>query len=315
MSDQNAGGDALLEGLLAALQATFGRHPGQRATHAKGIVASGSFIATAAAGRLSRAAHLQGQTVPVTLRFSNFSGVPQTPDGDPMASPRGLGIRFHLEDGAETDIVAHSFDGFPVGTPQQFLEFLQAIAASVSESAPDAAPLERFLAAHDSARHYLETPKPAPRSYASLPYFGVNAFLLAAADGALSMGRYRIDPTLAQAFVPDEELPALADGYLADELAARLAQGPVSMRLKFQLAGPGDDSADGSAPWPHSGPDARAEIDLGELRITALADDQAQAARDLALDPNRLIDGLMLSDDPMVPVRSAVYRLAASRRR
>jgi len=313
MSDQHAS-DALLEGLLAALQATFGRHPGQRATHAKGIVASGSFIATAAAGRLSRAAHLQGQTVPVTLRFSNFSGVPQTPDGDPMASPRGLGIRFHLEDGAETDIVAHSFDGFPVGTPQQFLEFLQAIAASVSESAPDTAPLERFLAAHDSARHYLETPKPAPRSYASLPYFGVNAFLLAGADGALSMGRYRIDPTLAHAFVPEDELPALADGYLADELAARLAQGPVSMRLKFQLAGAGD-SADGSIAWPHSGPDARAEIDLGELRITALADDQVQAARDLALDPGRLIDGLMLSDDPMVPVRSAIYRLAASRRR
>lgn len=311
------------EDLLDALQATFGKHPGHRLTHAKGVVASGTFTASADARRWSRAAHFQGQAVPVTLRFSNFSGVPQTVDADPSANPRGLGIRFHTGTGAgtgsgtgaATDIVAHSFDGFPVGSPRDFLAFLRCIAASLDQQSPDPAPLAEFLAAHASARRYLEAPPFAPRSYASIPYFGVNAFRLLAADGASSTGRYRIDPLTPQAPHPSAAIPALAAGYLADELAGRLAQGPVSMRLVFQLAGAGDDTADGSTAWPHTGPDARAELVLGELRIEALAADQVEAARALALDPGRLIDGLMLSDDPMVPLRSAAYSLAASRRR
>lgn len=306
---------ALLEDLLAALQATFGRHPGHRATHAKGLVATGLFTATAGARQLSRATHLQGRPVPVTLRFSNFSGIPQTPDGDPSADPRGLGVRFHCGTGADTDIVAHSIDGFPVGQPREFLAFLQGIAASMSESSPDPAPLERFLAAHASARAYLEAAKPAPSSYASTAYFGVNAFCLLASDGALSVGRYRFDPLLPPAQVPHEQLPALTADYLSDELAGRLRQGPVAMRLMFQLARAGDNTADGSIVWPHAGPDAREEILLGELSIDILASDQGQAARELDLDPGRLIDGLQLSDDPMVPLRSALYRLAASRRR
>lgn len=307
--------DTLLEELLAAIQATFGHHPGYRATHARGIVAHGTFTAAPEAARLSRAAHLQGQEVPVTLRFSNFSGVPQTPDGDVMASPRGLGIRFHAGEGAGTDIVAHSFDGFPVATPREFLAFLQGIAASVSATTPDAAPLEQFLAAHPRARHYLETVKPAPRSYTSIPYFGINAFVLAAADGTLSTGRYRIEPLLPPETIPDQEVPSLPDNYLADELAARLARGPAAMRLVFQLAGDADDTADGSVPWPHEGPDARREQVLGTLQIEALAIDQAQASRELAFDPARLLDGLQLSNDPMVPLRSAFYRFAASHRR
>lgn len=303
----------LLEALLGALQATFGKHPGHRATHAKGLIVRGSFTAAKDASRLSRALHLQGQTVPVTLRFSNFSGIPRTADADPTASPRGLGIRFHAGAGADTDIVAHSFDGFPVGAPREFLTFLQGIAASVDAAAPDAAPLERFLAAHPRARTYLDAIMPAPASYDAIPYYGVNAFNLLAADGAPLTGRYRIDPVTPPGQAPAP--PRAPDhDYLAEELSRRLRQQPVRMRLVFQLARTGDDTADGSIAWPHVGPRARAERVLGEFRIEALAADQAEATHRLDLDPGRLIDGLALSDDPMVPLRSALYRLAASRR-
>lgn len=305
--------------LLEALQATFGKHAGHRMTHAKGVVAHGSFTAAPGAAQWSRAAHLEGRAVPVTLRFSNFSGIPQTADAAPSATPRGLGIRFHAAAGplapAVTDIVAHSFDGFPVAAPGDFLAFLQAIAASVAEQHPDPAPLAAFLAQHPGAQRYLEAAPSAPASYASIPYFGVNAFGLLAADGRLTMGRYRIDPAAPLPAVPLEQAAALAPDYLAQELASRLADGPAVMRLMFQLAAPGDDCADGSIAWPHAGPAARREILLGELRIDTLARDQQQAAGALALDPGRLADGLALSGDPMVPLRSAVYRLAACRRR
>src|SRR2546427_7967099 len=49
-----------------------------------------------------------GGTVPVTVRFSDASGVPNIPDTDPGAVPRGIAIRFALSGGAFTDIVAVS---------------------------------------------------------------------------------------------------------------------------------------------------------------------------------------------------------------
>lgn len=118
----------LYDNLLDTLYSTFGIHKGYRVAHSKGILTRGYFMATPQAATLSRALHLQGGKISVVMRFSNFSGIPQTPDGDMMASPRGLGIQFELAPGVVTDIVAHSYNGFPVGTSEEFLTFLQGIA-------------------------------------------------------------------------------------------------------------------------------------------------------------------------------------------
>ena len=65
----------------------------------------------------SKAPHLQKIGVPISVRFSDFTGIPTISDTDGQASPRGMSIKFHLPDGSETDIVAHSFNGFPTATP------------------------------------------------------------------------------------------------------------------------------------------------------------------------------------------------------
>ena len=116
--------------IVEALTALFGVHPGYRAVHAKGIVCQGTFRPAGSAASVSRAPHLQREPVPITVRFSNFPGVPTLPDGDPNSSPRGLAIKFRLPGGATTDIVAHSYNGFPVSTGEEFLAFAQALAAS-----------------------------------------------------------------------------------------------------------------------------------------------------------------------------------------
>lgn len=61
----------------------FGSHPGFRALHAKGIVATAVFRPAPEAAALSRAAHLQGPDVPATVRFSNGSGDPRHLDYAP----------------------------------------------------------------------------------------------------------------------------------------------------------------------------------------------------------------------------------------
>ncbi|WP_256081884.1 catalase family peroxidase [Massilia sp. YIM B04103] len=308
--------DKLYDDMLDALTASFGSHEGFRVSHAKGIVALGTFVAAPGAATITRAPHFQASPVPLQLRFSNFSGVPTTPDGDSMANPRGLALRFQLEDGSSHDIVAHSHDGFPAGSPEEFLGFLQAIAASVAPQ-PDAERLERFLEQHPRAKAYLEAPKPAPKSYLSEHYFGLNAFRFINEAGELRHGRYRIDPLAPAPHLTDAEALAMPPDFLSAELAQRLDAGAGLMRLMLQLAAPGDVLDDCSLVWPRSGPEARQEIMLGTIRVEALAADaaaQPALQRSLGFSPGGAIDGIEASDDPLIPLRRELYARAMQRR-
>src|SRR3954454_11026218 len=93
----------------------FGSH-GARALHAKGTLLEGTFTATPAAARLTRAAHMQGEPVKATVRFSNGSGDPDAPDYGPEI--RGMAAKLYLPDGeTRTDISAQTVPRFPVRTP------------------------------------------------------------------------------------------------------------------------------------------------------------------------------------------------------
>src|ERR1041384_4894692 len=122
---------ALAQQLLDAFDQLQGLHPGFRPAHAKGLVCSGTFTPSPEAAKLTRAPHANTPSTPVTVRYSDSTGLPNIPDNDPARSgPRGIAIRFHLSDHLHTDIVAHSYDGFPVRTGEEFLEFLCAAAAA-----------------------------------------------------------------------------------------------------------------------------------------------------------------------------------------
>ena len=81
---------ALSQDLLGQFDAIFGLHPGFRPAHAKGIMLTGTFTPSAEAASLSRAPHLTRPSTPVTVRFSNSTGLPLLPDNDPGANPRAL---------------------------------------------------------------------------------------------------------------------------------------------------------------------------------------------------------------------------------
>src|SRR5215467_12228353 len=106
-------------------------------------------------------------------RTSDSTGIPDIPDGVPEAGPRGMAVRFHLPGGRSTDIVSNAFNGFAVGNGEDFLAFLRAVVAS--KDAPKPTPLEKFLASHPKAKKVATAPKPVPASFATEPYFGVNA--------------------------------------------------------------------------------------------------------------------------------------------
>src|SRR5262249_36632357 len=138
------------EQIVDALNTLFGKHPGFRAAHAKGIVCEGEFTPATSAATLSNAPPLQAKPVKVTVRFSDSTGIPDIPDAVPDAGPRGMAVRFHLPGGGSTDIVTNAFNGFAVATGEDFLAFLKAVAAS-GKGAPKPPPLGRFRAGDPKA--------------------------------------------------------------------------------------------------------------------------------------------------------------------
>jgi catalase len=302
--------DDIAEQLVDALNALFGKHPGFRAAHAKGIVCQGEFTPSATAASLSKAAHLQAGSVKVTVRFSDGTGVPDIPDGVPEAGPRGMAVRFHLPEGDSTDIVANAFNGFAVATGEEFLEFLKAVAAS-GKDAPKPTAREKFLASHPRAMKVVKSPKPVPESFATESYFGVNAFEFTNAQGASRFGRYQLLPESGTRFLSAEDAAKRPPNFLRDEIAQRLTRGPVKFRIVVQLAKEGDRTNDATEVWP----DDRPTVELGVLTITSTVADSDAAQRALAFDPLRLVDGIEASDDPLLQVRSAVYAVSRKRRR
>ena len=169
------GQHATPEQLVDALNSVFGKQQtGVRATHAKGVDLEGEFRPADSASTVCKAPHLQKRSVPVSVRFSDFTGIPTISDTDGLASPRGMSIKFHLPDGSETDIVAHSFNGFPTATADEFREMSIALVHRAGRCQPT--PLEDFLAYHPVAAKFVQSQIPDPVSYATVSYFGVNTF-------------------------------------------------------------------------------------------------------------------------------------------
>ena len=287
-----------------------GPHPGFRANHAKGILVTGTFTPDPAAAALTTAPHLNGsKQVPVLVRFSNATGIPTLADADGNASPHGIAIRFQLPEGQSTDIVSISANGFPVATPEEFVALLQAI----GNSGPGAAkptPVEQFMGSHPVALKWATTPRPAPVSFGTLAFYGVNAFKFTNAAGKTAFARYQILPLAGEQALPEAEQKKAAANYLMEELPARIAKAPVAFRLVAQLAQAGDPVNDGSMVWPSNRP----LVELGTIRLTGTVANQVAEQKALLFNPLSLTDGIAPSDDPILLIRPAAYGVSYAQR-
>ena len=302
---------ALSNDLIQTFDTIFGLHHGFRPAHAKGVILRGKFTPSHDAASLSRAPHFNRPSTPVTVRFSNSTGVPVIPDNDPNADPRGMAIRFNLAEHVHTDIVAHSTDGFPTRTGQEFLEFLRAVAASSDQSQPHPWPVEVFLGSHPAALAFVQAPKPAPSSFGRETYFGVTAMRFINKDGAGRYGRYRIIPEAGNDHLTPDAAAAKGPNYLFEEITDRVARGPVKFRIAAQLADDGDTVDDATIHWPED----RWVVDLGDLELTSLVPDNGPEQQRIIFDPIPRVDGIEPSADPLLELRAAVYLISGRRRR
>ena len=293
------------EEALERVYESYGRHEGHRALHAKGTFCRAKFTATPPAAGLTSAAHMSGEPVDATVRFSNGGGDPTVPDYIPDV--RGLATTFHLPHGSRTDIVAQTLPYYPFPDQEGFLEALK-------DRKPNPGSLVRLpvmMVRHPRVARTLPAVMKAmlslPASFAARSYYPFHAYKWVAADGAEHWVRYTWRPTIDEPAVSMRTARKLGADYLFDELRDRLARGPIRMELEVQVAGDGDDPHDPSSIWP----DDRERLVVGTLEVSAI-DPDADAG--IVFDPMRLTDGIDPSDDPVLRFRPAVYSISHERR-
>jgi len=290
-----------------ALNGAFGKQTTNRATHAKGIVLLGKFTPASEAAALSKAPHFK-QAVPITVRFSDNTGIPTLPDAAPQARPHGMAIKFHLPDGTDTDLVTHSLNGFPAKTAEDMRQFILAVIASGPGTAAPT-PIQKYLEAHPEAKPFATNPGPPPVSYGTLAYFGVNTFKFVTTDGKATFGRYQIIPEAGRQFLSKGAIANVSHDYLIDEIRGRVGKGPVRFKLVLQLPAPGDQLEDPSIPWA----DTNKTMELGTIEITSVVPDSDATQRALLFLPSLLPDGIEPAD-PMIRFRGLAYPVSYDRR-
>jgi catalase len=298
----------LAEELVDMLHHIQGFHPGYRAIHAQGRYYAGTFTATPEARRISRAVHLQGQPVPVTVRHSN------SPSANPFgpADTVSMATRFYLPDGRVTDLIALPISLFFTRTPEETLALLQAANVDPATGQPDMASLGQFLSTRPWVAHAVGLRKqlPAAVSFARTAFHALHAFRFVNEAGDEAYARYHWEPEAGVASQTLEELRKHPPSYLFEELEERLRRGPVRFNLVLQLAGAGDPTDDPNAPWP----DDRPRVTIGRLELTRPTTLEEIGDPVMMHDPTRVTDGIELSDDPILAARRGIYEVSVAHR-
>jgi catalase len=292
--------DPLAEEAVDAINAISGAHAGHRAAHAKGTLLSGTFTPSAEASALTRAAHMQGEPSRVTVRFSNGGGDPGIPDY--AREGRGMAVKFYAPDGSKTDIVGLTLRCFFVRAPEDFIEFTKA-RLDPEKLMPD------FLGAHPEALPAIQAALAAdpPESYATCAYNSIHAFRWLDAGGGSRWVRYRFEPEAGERTLPGQEAKARGRDYLRDEI---LERDRTAFRLVVIVGADGDPVDDPTAAWP----DERERVEVGRIELTGPETGRERDGDILVFDPSRTIDGIELSDDPILHFRPRAYSVSVARR-
>jgi catalase len=298
------------EALISALESVFGSHPGLRKNHAKGMCATGSFVALTEPASYSRSALFSGATIPVVARFSLGGGNPDAPDAG--KGPRGMALEFRLADGSKQHMTMINAPIFFAVVPKTFLDNLIALKPDPATGKPDPAALKEFATTHpDSAgmTKFYEDHNPPP-SYANSAFFGIHTFKFIDKNDKTTLVKWRFVPEDGERELTNAELRSMPNDFLEQALIDRVKQGPVKWDMWVTIGEPGDPETDPTVLWPSD----RKEFKAGTLTITAATPQQGAECKDINYDPLVMADGIAPTDDPVLLFRSPSYAVSFVKR-
>jgi catalase len=276
-----------------------GPHPGHRTLHARGAFYEGTFTATPETAQLCGAAPFRGEPVPVTVRWSNGGGDPDVPDKAPDV--RGMALKLRGDTG-DVDLLGQTSPRFPVRDPADFV--------SMTEAAQRPATFPLWMLRHPRTIPHLLTsarakPLDPPYSFAEKTYYPIHAYGWVAPDGTRRWVRYEMRPLAGSR----PQGTFVGFDRLRQEIVARLGEGPVRYDLHVVVAADGDDPHDPTSVWS-----GVRDLSAGVIEGTAPVDDPEASGGPVVFDPTRVVDGIELSDDPILRYRPSAYSESIGRR-
>jgi catalase len=310
LSGTQARAEPTPEEIIEGFEGVLGPIRTHRPSHPKGICAAGSFTATPEGTRLSVAPVFNGQPATTIIRLGVAGANPQADDR--ARSTRGLSIRFETRAGDVWDMANISAPIFGSPNPTVFLANLQARRVDPATGQGDAARIAAFVAANPSttlqARWLAATLPPA--SWATTPYFGVNAFRFLGQDGEVRHARWVFEPRAGVSRLTEEQTRTLPRDFLADEIRQRVTQGPVEFDMVLQFPAAGDDLVNPTVAWPEDRP----RTVVGRLTIASVAAGPGGPCDPISFMSLDMEPGVSFSDDPTLHARTAPYAVSLTRR-
>ena len=295
--------------LVDALEGVFGKHAARR-SGAKGVCASGFFVGTPDGRGLTSSAIFSGQEIPVIARFSIGGGSPKA--SDKGKSVRGLALKFSGPGGESWQMANISAPVFFVNSPENFVKFLEARRPDPATGRPDPAKVKAFNESHPDSKPQIDwlAKAPVPASYATVNYWGANAFEFTTPAKKKVFGKWVFEPASGQKGLSDEELKQLPDDFLADELRKRAASSSIAFNFNVQIAESGDVVNDATVPLPAN----RKVVTAGRLVIDKVEAGPGGACDKMVFNPLVLPKGIGPSADPTLIARPASYGISFGRR-
>lgn len=296
--------------VVSAIEGAFGVTPGERRNHIKGTCATGEFVGTREAARLSRSPLFSGKPVPVIARFSLSGGNPKAPDV--AKSGRGMALQFQLPKGQLHHITMLNTPMFGAANPQNFLDLMQALQPDPATGKPDPEKMKAFKAGHPdnlAQAQYLASNNP-PASYASSSFWGIHSFKFIDKKGRATLVRWQFVPQDGEKRLSDDELKTAGANFLESALIERTKQGPVRWDMMVSLGQPGDAENDPTVLWPAE----RQRIKAGTLSISSAEAQKGAPCEPINFDPLVMAPGIQPTDDPVLRFRSPAYAVSFGKR-
>lgn len=274
---------------------------GFRRAHAKGMCATGWFDPSPEGRTLSRSGIFKGEHLPVMGRFSLAPPLPYLPDNPAVARSLSLQIRSSTGDDwrmALVDVPLQSMRDI-----DDAYAFFGAAKLNPATHKPDPAAVQAYAAQRPWLKTAFEQAKAHKQSsdLTNDSYNSLDSFILTSSTGKKTAVRWSV--VAQEPFSPAEGSGANDKNYLFKRLVQTLDQRPLRWDIVATIARKEDPVNDPSQPWDEADP----KVTVGTVTFTKASSEDESPCGSMVFDPTILPDGIGVSGDPLLALRSTVY--------
>jgi catalase len=292
----------------------------ERAVHARGAGAHGTFTSYGTAGKITSAGFLAADvTTPVFVRFSTVVG--SRGSADTVRDTRGFAVKFYTDEGT-FDLVGNNMPVFFIQDGIKFPDLVHAAKPHPDREIPQAQSAHDtfwdFVSLHTEAQHHTiwnMSDRGIPASYRAMEGFGVHTFRLTNAAGETCLVKFHWKPVagvhsmvweeaqLTKGADPDFHRRDLADAIEAGAYPEWELGVQVMPDTEDEMFA-GIDLLDPTKLVPEELCPVQM---LGKLVLTANPTNYFAETEQVAFHPGHVVPGIDVTNDPLLQARLFSY--------